>query len=65
METENKMVEGFDDYNIQTPSIKIIKNTKGYNFEFKLTSLDLEEMDRIHNGIVDKIKEWESQNDRT
>lgn len=43
----------------QNESIKIIKNTKGYNFEFKILSLDIELMNRTHNQIVEKIKEWE------
>lgn len=46
----------------QRESIKIIKNTKGYNFEFKILSLDVEEMDKTHNLIVAKIKEWEKTN---
>lgn len=43
----------------QTPSIKITKNTKGYNFEFKILSSDIAEMDKIHNQIVAKVNEWE------
>ena len=45
-----------------TPSIKIIKNTKGYNFEFKILSLDIEEMNRVHNAIAESIKVWELDN---
>lgn len=45
----------------QNPSIKIIKNTKGYNFEFKILSTDVEEMDRVHNAITEKIKAWEKK----
>ena len=47
----------------QNPSIKIVKNTKGYNFEFKILSNDVEEMDKIHNAIVEKIKLWEIKNE--
>ena len=43
----------------QNESIKIVKNTKGYNFEFKILSTDVEEMDKVHNAIVEKIKQWE------
>ena len=45
----------------QKASIKIIKITKGYNFEFKVLSLDVEELDRVHNAIVEKIKGWEKK----
>lgn len=48
---------------LQSPSIKIIKNTKGYNFEFKVLSLDISEVDRVHNAIVSKINEWEGKSD--
>jgi len=47
----------------QSDSIKIIKNTKGYNFEFKILSLDVELLDEIHNKVVAKIKEWEKANE--
>ena len=46
----------------QSPSIKITKNSKGYNFEFKILSLNTEELDEIHNKIVASIKKWEQQN---
>ena len=46
----------------QNPSIKIVKNTKGYNFEFKILSTDVGEMDKVHNLIVEKIKQWEEKN---
>lgn len=45
----------------QNPSIKIIKNTKGYNYEYKILSNDVEEMDRLHNAIAEKVKQWEKQ----
>lgn len=48
----------FEESVIQTPSIKVIKNSKGYGFEFKVLSLDVEEVDRVHNQIVEKIKKW-------
>jgi len=46
----------------QNPSIKVVKNTKGYNFEFKILSTDVEEMDKVHNAIVEKVKQWEKDN---
>jgi len=45
----------------QNPSIKITKNTKGYNFEFKILNLNIEELDKIHNSIIKKIKQWEKE----
>ncbi len=45
----------------QKESIKIEKNTKGYNFKFNILSLDVEELDRVHNAIVEKIKGWEKK----
>ena len=47
----------------QNPSIKIDKNTKGYNFSFRILSTDAEEMDKVHNAIVAKIKQWEKVNE--
>jgi len=47
----------------QNESIKIVKNTKGYNFEFKILSTDVGEMDRVHNLIVEQIKQWEKANE--
>jgi hypothetical protein len=55
-ENQNQDFEGMIQ---QNPSIKVTKNTKGYNFEFKILSTDVEEMDSIHNLIVEKIKKWE------
>ena len=47
----------------QNQSIKIEKNTKGYNFSFRILSTDIEEMNKIHNLIVEKIKQWEKANE--
>ena len=60
-ENENKN-QDFEGMIQQNPSIKIIKNTKGYNFEFKILSTDVEEMDRVHNAIAEKVKSWEKEN---
>ncbi len=56
MSEENKDVDAIIQ---QNPSIKIEKNTKGYNFSFRILSIDIEEMDKVHNAIVAKIKQWE------
>lgn len=61
VEQEKRNTGDYSDLVVQTPSIKIVKNSKGYNFEFKILSNDIEEMDRIHNLIVEKIKEWEEK----
>jgi len=47
----------------QKEGIKITKNTKGYNFEFRILSLNIEEMDRVHNENSAKIKEWEKRDE--
>ena len=47
----------------QYPTIKITKNTKGYNYEFKILSNDVQEMTKIQNAIEEEIKKWESQNE--
>ena len=57
-ETANNTENPYNDLIQQNPSIKITKNTKGYNFEFKILSLDIEEMDKIHNAITEKIIKW-------
>ena len=59
---KNKFKEGgeVDEFvNQQSESIKITHNSRGYNFEFKILSLDVDLLDEIHNKIVAKIKEWE------
>jgi len=63
-EDTDALKDGFQEFQIpQNPSIKIVKNTKGYNFEFKILSLDVEELDKIHNEITKKIKQWETKNE--
>ena len=51
MEEEEKV-------NIQTPSIKLIRNTKGYFFEIKILSLDVLELERVRNDLVAKTSLW-------
>jgi hypothetical protein len=62
MEDENKILNTEMDLMIQYPSIKIIKNTKGYNFEFKILNLDMAELERVHDSINKLVKKWEAQN---
>ena len=35
--------------------IKLIKNTKGYNWEIKQLSLNLEEMEKLNNEMINKF----------
>lgn len=35
----------------QTPSIKLIKNTKGYNWEIKVLNHDVEALEKINNAM--------------
>lgn len=39
----------------QKESIKLIKNTKGYNWEIKLLSLDIGELERLNNIMISKF----------
>lgn len=45
----------------QFPSIKLIKNSKGYNYEIKILSLDVNEIEALHDKINALIKKWETQ----
>ncbi len=40
----------------QKPSIKIIRNTKGYNYEVKILSLDVDEIRKVTNKIEEVYK---------
>ena len=40
----------------QTPSIKLIKNTKGYNWEIKLLNHDVEALSKINDAMVLKFE---------
>lgn len=35
--------------------IKLIKNTKGYNWEIKMLSLDINEIERLNNEMINKF----------
>ena len=35
--------------------IKLIKNTKGYNWEIKQLSLDIAELEKINNELISKF----------
>jgi len=50
--------------NIKTPIIvegqsvayiKLIKNTKGYNWEIKQLSLDIDELEKVNNKLLNKF----------
>ena len=38
----------------QKEGIKLTKNTKGYNWEIKLLSLDLEQLHKINMQLIEK-----------
>ena len=35
--------------------IKLIKNTKGYNWEIKQLSLNIEELEQLNNELINKF----------
>ena len=44
----------------QKDSIKITKNSKGYNFEFRVVGENLlEQVDKMHHAIKERIAKWE------
>lgn len=48
-ETEHLMIEPKE-------SIKLIKNTKGYNWEIKLIEIDLNRLEIINNDLKKRFK---------
>jgi hypothetical protein len=40
----------------QKESIKLIKNTKGYNWEIKLLTLNIDELERLNNIMISKFQ---------
>ena len=38
--------------------IKLIKNTKGYNYEFKILSLDIKKVEEINNELLTKFGDY-------
>jgi len=38
--------------------IKLIKNTKGYNYEFKILSLDIKKVEEINNELLAKFGDY-------
>lgn len=49
-ETQNIIVEGQS-----VNYIKLMKNTKGYNWEIKVLSLDIVELDRLNKIMMDRF----------
>ena len=39
----------------QTASLKLIKNTKGYNWEIKILELDTVKLEKLNNEMVAKF----------
>lgn len=40
----------------QRESLKLIKNTKGYNWEIKLLDINLERLEEINNLMISKFE---------
>jgi len=38
----------------QSESIKLVKNSKGYNWEIRLLELDLKKLDELNNQLIEK-----------
>jgi hypothetical protein len=49
--------ETIDMPSIQSNKIKLIKNTKGYQWEISLLSLDVDELEGINNKMLKKFGE--------
>ena len=43
------------------PSIKIIKNSRGYNYEFKVLSLDIAEVEKLNNELRKMVERAEKE----
>jgi hypothetical protein len=39
----------------QKESLKLIKMTKGYNWEIKLTSLDVDKLEKLNNEMINRF----------
>ena len=63
MDLSSNKFEGIDQevegMQAQNPSIKIIKNSKGYNYEYKILSLNVAEVEKIHDELEVLIKKWQ------
>ena len=35
--------------------VKLIKNTRGYNWEIKILSLDIDEVEKINNELIQRF----------
>ena len=50
MVEENKLI------NIETEYLKLIKNTKGYNWEIKTLGLDVDKIEQLNNQMKEKFE---------
>lgn len=46
----------------QKESLKLIKNTKGYNWEIKLLEINPDKIEEINNLMISKFNKEENQN---
>lgn len=56
MENWEILKEGLEKY-ASVAYIKLIKNTKGYNWEIKQLSLDIKELEKLNNELLTKFGE--------
>ena len=41
----------------ETETIKLIKNTKGYNYEIKIIGTDIERLEKLNEEMIKRFKE--------
>lgn len=51
---ENNLLD-IEQMGVQNPSLKLIKNTKGYNWEIKLMNLDVDELERLNKEMIKRF----------
>jgi hypothetical protein len=51
IQTLNELI----DKSVSVAYIKLIKNTKGYNWEIKQLSLDIQQLEKLNNELLTKF----------
>ena len=58
MATIGEEATGLPEFQIeQKESLKLIKNTKGYNWEIKLLEINPDRLEKINNIMISKFKQ--------
>lgn len=47
------------------PSIKLIKNTKGYNWEIRVIGLDIAQLEAKNKEVIEMVKRFEQGETKT